>query len=177
MTVAFNDIVTIRDLLSPEKVASFADTKKVLKQMSRFHWKRKNSTSVINILAQALYSLFAANGMPPSFLPAFSSQNHLHRTLKLTTLLPDPFLKVLQRGCFRYFQLGMYEGPIGLLAGLIQQPFVLFWHFYSVAFLSIWLLLCTSPLYMLPVTLIQSFAVFWTACVVIFPYIFAELRC
>jgi squalene monooxygenase len=74
MTVAFNDIVTIRDLLSPEKVASFADTKKVLKQMSRFHWKRKNSTSVINILAQALYSLFAANGMPRPFLPVFAAK-------------------------------------------------------------------------------------------------------
>lgn len=62
MTVAFNDVVLLRELLSPEKVADLGDTKMVIKQMSTFHWKRKNLTSVINILAQALYSLFAANG-------------------------------------------------------------------------------------------------------------------
>jgi squalene monooxygenase len=62
MTVAFNDVVVLRDLLSPEKVPTFADTHLVMKQMSRFHWKRKSFASVINILAQALYSLFAATG-------------------------------------------------------------------------------------------------------------------
>lgn len=62
MTVALNDVCVIRELLSPERVPSFADTDLVLKQLSIFHWKRKNSSSVINILAQALYSLFAADG-------------------------------------------------------------------------------------------------------------------
>ncbi|KAL9103186.1 MAG: hypothetical protein Q9163_001752 [Psora crenata] len=63
MTVAFNDVVLLRHLLSPDKVPNLDDTEAVLKQMQIFHWKRKNLTSVINILAQALYSLFAANGM------------------------------------------------------------------------------------------------------------------
>ena len=63
MTVAFNDVVLLRDLLSPKVLPNLGDTKSVLKQMERFHWRRKNLTSVINILAQALYSLFAANGM------------------------------------------------------------------------------------------------------------------
>jgi squalene monooxygenase len=63
MTVAFNDVCVIRDLLSPEKVPSFSDTDLVLKQLAQFHWARKNSSSVINILAQALYALFAAQGM------------------------------------------------------------------------------------------------------------------
>ena len=62
MTVAFNDVVLLSDLFSPEKVPNLGDTHVVLKQMKTFHWKRKNLTSVINILAQALYSLFAANG-------------------------------------------------------------------------------------------------------------------
>jgi squalene monooxygenase len=62
MTVAFNDVVLLSELLSPEKVPDLGDTKAVLQQMSRFHWQRKDLTSVINILAQALYSLFAANG-------------------------------------------------------------------------------------------------------------------
>jgi squalene monooxygenase len=83
---------------------------------------------------------------------------------------------MLQRGCFRYFQLDMIDGPVGLLAGLIKQPSVLFWHFYSVAFLSIWVMFSDSPLFQLPVTLFNAFAVFWTACLVIFPYIFAEMR-
>ena len=63
MTVALNDVVLLKELLSPEVVPDFGNTKLVLKQMERFHWKRKRLTSVINILAQALYSLFAANGM------------------------------------------------------------------------------------------------------------------
>jgi squalene monooxygenase len=64
MTVAFNDVVLISKLLSPEILPSFNDTRLVLKQMKTFHWKRKSLSSVINILAQALYTLFAANGIP-----------------------------------------------------------------------------------------------------------------
>lgn len=62
MTVAFNDVVLMSELLSPENVPSLGDSKKVLEQLKKFHWKRKDVTAVINILAQALYSLFAANG-------------------------------------------------------------------------------------------------------------------
>lgn len=62
MTVAFNDALLLSRLLSPEQVPRFEDTRAVLAQLDAFHWKRKNLTSVINILAQALYSLFAANG-------------------------------------------------------------------------------------------------------------------
>ena len=63
MTVAFNDVVLLKELLSPEVVPDLGNTRLVIKQMERFHWRRKGLTSVINILAQALYSLFAANGM------------------------------------------------------------------------------------------------------------------
>jgi len=68
MTVAFNDVVLLSELLHPSTVPRLDDTKTVLKQMRRFHWRRKALTSVINILAQALYALFAANGtvQPPS---------------------------------------------------------------------------------------------------------------
>ena len=151
MTVALNDVVLLRDLLSPEKVEDLSDTKIVLQQMRDFHWQRKNLTAVINILAQALYSLFAAN---------------------------DSQLKYLQRGCFRYFQLGgnCIDGPVGLLAGIIRQPFVLFYHFFSVALLSIWLLITEAGLLKLPLSAAQGVLVFYKACVVLFPYIFAELR-
>ena len=151
MTVALNDVVLLRNLLSPNKVPNLADSKLVLRQMQSFHWQRKNLTAVINILAEALYSLFAAN---------------------------DPYLKHLQKGCFRYFQLGgqCIDGPVGLLAGIIRQPFILFYHFFSVALLSIWIVLKDAGLLGLPMALFTGWAVFIKACIVIFPYIFAELR-
>ena len=151
MTVALNDVVLLKDLLDPSLVPNLDNTKLVLKQLKTFHWRRKNLTAVINILAQALYSLFAAN---------------------------DPQLRYLQKGCFRYFQLGgnCIDGPVGLLAGIIRQPFVLFYHFFSVALLSIWILFSENGLLKLPLSLVEGPAVFYKACVVLFPYIFAELR-
>ncbi|KAJ5089149.1 hypothetical protein N7532_007833 [Penicillium argentinense] len=148
MTVALNDVCVIRELLSPETVPDLGNTTLVLKQLARFHWARKNSSSVINILAQALYSLFAAD---------------------------DVNLRALQRGCFRYFQIGPVGGPVGLLAGLIKQPLILFSHFFTVAFLSIWVLFRDTPLTHLILFPFRSVMVFWTACVVIFPYIYAEI--
>jgi len=72
MTVAFNDVVLISNLLAPEVVPSFHDTRLVMEQMKTFHWRRKSLSSVINILAQALYSLFAANGIYSNFPALFS---------------------------------------------------------------------------------------------------------
>lgn len=151
MTVAFSDVVLISELLSPELVPDLSNTGLVLKQFGKFHWRRKNLTSIINILAQALYSLFAAD---------------------------DWQLKYLQRGCFRYFQYGgdCVAVPAGLLAGIIRQPFVLFYHFFSVALLSIWVLIREGGVFLFPLSLVQGVLVFLKACVVIFPYIFAELR-
>lgn len=62
MTVAFNDVVLLAELLHPNNVPSLADHRLVLKQMKAFHWRRKNWAAVINILALALYALFAADG-------------------------------------------------------------------------------------------------------------------
>ena len=62
MTVALNDVVLLRDLLSPAKAGDLRDSRNVAKAFRQFHWRRKDLTAVINILAQALYSLFAANG-------------------------------------------------------------------------------------------------------------------
>lgn len=174
MTVAFKDIVLIRELLSYENVPSFNDTKLVLKQLSRFHWKRKSSTTVINVLAQALYSLFAANGM---YTPLCFSGPQV-AVLELTCVLfLDPYLRVLQRGCFRYFQLGGHNyGPIHLLSCLVGDPSLLIRHFYTVAFLALWEHLRNSPIYLLPLTLLQCVLALYTACKVILPFLFAEMK-
>lgn len=65
MTVALNDVVLLSQLLAPRTITSFNDTRAVLQQMRRFHWQRKEFSTSLNILAQALYSLFVADGKTP----------------------------------------------------------------------------------------------------------------
>lgn len=151
MTVALNDVVLLTELLHPTKIPMLDEPVPVLKAMKTFHWQRKGLTSVVNILAQALYSLFAAD---------------------------DPQLKALQQGCFRYFQLGgnCIDGPVGLLAGIIRQPFVLFYHFFAVALYSIWIYITRGSVVGIPLRAVLSVGVLYKACVVIFPYILSELR-
>lgn len=60
MTVAFWDVVHVRSLLSKQAVPEFSQTALVRKKMEKLHWIRKPLASVVNILAQALYSLFSA---------------------------------------------------------------------------------------------------------------------
>ena len=68
------------------------------------------------------------------------------------------------------------DGPVGLLAGIIRQPLVLFYHFFAVALYAMWLFVMAGNPLMVPVRVVGSIGVFLKACVVIFPYIFSELR-
>jgi squalene monooxygenase len=61
MTVALNDVVLLRDLLDPAAV-TLDDIDTVHGKLQNFHWKRKAHSSSLNILAQALYTLFVADG-------------------------------------------------------------------------------------------------------------------
>lgn len=72
--------------------------------------------------------------------------------------------------------MGMIEAPCGMLAGLIKQPSVLIRHFFAVAFLSIWMNYTEKPFYLWPYAFYQGCRVLWTACKVIMPYVFAELK-
>lgn len=128
-----------------------------------WHWRRKSLSSVINILAQALYSLFGAD---------------------------DASLEVLREGCFRYFELGgeCVGGPVSLLSGLEPSPVLLVDHFFRVAFYSIWCLFThfrwypdeqrqrRASLIEWPGLVWRSVMVFYTACVVILPVIWTEMR-
>lgn len=152
MTVAFNDAVILSELLHPSRVPDLEDSRAINAAMDTLYWRRKSLTNIINLLAQALYSLFAAN---------------------------DRLLRALQRGCFGYFERQMTDGPAGLLGGLIMQPAVLFYHFFSVAFLSIWMHGCDMignvfGIWKLPLALIDAVLIIWKACVVFLPVLFRE---
>ncbi|KAK9234801.1 squalene epoxidase-domain-containing protein [Lipomyces kononenkoae] len=151
MTVGLNDVLLISQLLSPSRVPSFDDTNLVVAKLNEFYWKRKNLSTVINILAQALYSLFAAD---------------------------DSRLRTLQNGCFRYFQRGgiYVSEPIGLLSGILPVPFILISHFFNVALYSIYgLFKDASGSQYLAVTW-ESVCVFWKACEVVLPVMWSEWR-
>ena len=60
MTVAFNDVVILVDLLS--RVRDFSDWRVMSQMLHRWHWRRKPLASTINILSVALYDLFGADG-------------------------------------------------------------------------------------------------------------------
>ncbi|KAK0735788.1 squalene epoxidase-domain-containing protein [Apiosordaria backusii] len=154
MTVAFNDVVVLTDLLRPDRVPNLGDHAAVSSAMSTFHYRRKSLTSIINVLAQALYSLFAAD---------------------------DWQLRALQRGCFRYFQMGRTDEPVALMGGMMHRPMVLARHFFTVAFLAIWMNsvdVCGNNAFgvlMLPVAVVQAVMILWKACVVFLPVFGTEL--
>jgi squalene monooxygenase len=64
MSVALNDVVLWRDLL--KAIPDLSDRKGVMTALKKFQWQRKSHHSfVVNVLAQALYELFAASdGLP-----------------------------------------------------------------------------------------------------------------
>ncbi|GAA5988554.1 hypothetical protein JCM10908_003619 [Rhodotorula pacifica] len=172
MTVAFNDAVLLTQLLGGgESVGDVHGDERgpvdldqwheVTERLEEWHWKRKNVASCINVLSMALYSLFGAD---------------------------DENLEVLKTGCFKYFELGgdCIQGPVSLLSALRPSPALLFYHFFRVAFYSIYCLF-TSPLasrspghkppvWQYPELTLRSFKVFWTACLVFLPVLWGEVQ-
>lgn len=64
MTVAFNDVVILTDLL--RSVQHLDDWVCITQILHTWHWSRKPLGSTINILSIALYDLFGAEGLSPS---------------------------------------------------------------------------------------------------------------
>ncbi|KAG6875754.1 hypothetical protein C0992_002508, partial [Termitomyces sp. T32_za158] len=168
MTVAFNDVVMLKTLLSP--IRDFGDWNEVKSAIHTWHWTRKPLSSTINILSVALYDLFGAD--------------------------VDEHLAVLRTGCFKYFERGgeCINGPVSLLSGISPSPMLLAYHFFSVAFYSIWIMFThpqlvktvakndeqpsysVPPLHQYPALTFKALRVFWTACVVFGPLLWSEIR-
>ena len=61
MTVAFNDVVVLSDLL--RTVKRLNDWDELSQVLHSWHWSRKPIASTVNILSVALYDLFGADGL------------------------------------------------------------------------------------------------------------------
>lgn len=119
MTVAFSDVVLLRHLLS--QVTNLHDWNSISKKLTLFNDLRKPMSSTINILANALYTLFCATN--------------------------DPALRDMRTACFQYLGCGgrMSTDPMGMLGGLKPQRFLLVAHFFAVALYG-----CAKAIYPIP---------------------------
>ncbi|CEH15084.1 squalene monooxygenase [Ceraceosorus bombacis] len=172
MTVGLWDVVHLTMALggpdwSPKPrmkpVADLTSWNSLKPALRSWHWERKKLASMINILAQALYSLFGAE---------------------------DANLEVLREGCFAYFELGgeCVGGPVRLLSGLSPEPWLLVYHFFSVALYAIYMLFKQPYVHKgekeprapsileWPALFLRSIAVLYTACVVLLPVAATELK-
>ncbi|KAM7382454.1 hypothetical protein PAMP_002181 [Pampus punctatissimus] len=150
MSVALNDVRIWRNLLND--IPDLYDDRAMLQAKKKFHWERKSSHSfVVNVLAQALYELFAA------------TDNSLHE---------------LRKACFQYFKLGgqCIAGPIGLLSVLTPKPMTLIGHFFAVAVYAIYFNFKSESWRTKPRALFTSGAILYRACTVMFPLIYSELK-
>ncbi|XP_036395642.1 squalene monooxygenase [Megalops cyprinoides] len=150
MSVVLNDVRIWRGLL--KNIPDLYDDKAMLQAKKKFHWERKASHSfVVNVLAQALYELFAA------------TDNSLHE---------------LRKACFHYFKLGgeCIAGPIGLLSVLTPKPMTLIGHFFAVALYAIYFSFKSESWLMKPRAFFKSGAILYRACTVMFPLIYSEIK-
>eukprot|EP00123_Amoebidium_parasiticum_P009049 comp19192_c0_seq2/m.21911 comp19192_c0_seq2/g.21911 ORF comp19192_c0_seq2/g.21911 comp19192_c0_seq2/m.21911 type:complete len:267 (-) comp19192_c0_seq2:717-1517(-) len=150
MTVVFKDVLMWRNYIS--KIDDLRDTDAIVAAYKDFQVSRKNGHSfVINVLANALYSLFAAS---------------------------DERLAVLREGCFKYFELGgeCVDGPVSLLSALQPKPLKLISHFFSVALYGMYGQITSNGMLAMPVKAVQSVFVLKSACNVIFPLIWQEAK-
>lgn len=150
MSVALNDVQLWRRRL--RDIPDLYDDSIMLQAKKNFHWERKSSHSfVVNVLAQALYELFAAT---------------------------DDSLHELRKACFQYFQLGgeCVNGPIGLLSVLSPKPLTLIGHFFAVAMYAIYVNFKSESWITKPRALVKSGAILYSACTVLFPLIYSEVK-
>ncbi|KAK3515742.1 hypothetical protein QTP70_030186 [Hemibagrus guttatus] len=150
MSVVLNDVRIWRELL--KNIADLNDDNAMLQAKKKFYWERKSSHSfVVNVLAQALYELFAAT---------------------------DCCLNQLKRACFHYFKLGgeCVNGPIGLLSVLTPKPMTLIGHFFAVSLYAVYFCFKSESWPMKPRALVNSGMILYRACAILFPLVYSELK-
>ncbi|XP_078542910.1 squalene monooxygenase [Lissotriton helveticus] len=150
MSVVLNDVKIWRSLL--QDIPDLSEETVLLQAKKEFNWSRKKSHSfVVNVLAQALYELFAST---------------------------DDSLRQLRKACFLYFKLGgeCVSGPIGLLSVLSPKPLVLVGHFFAVALYAVYFCFKSEPWLTKPRAFYKSGAVLYKACSVLFPLIYSEMK-
>lgn len=145
MTVAFSDVLIASEEINGVNIFNEADTKNAIK---RWHARRRELSSTVNVLSFALYSLFAANTKYPELAP-------------------------MREACFAYFQLGgeCANGPMNLLSVMKANPLILMIHFFSVAMYGIYRTLFPIPT---PGRLWAAFKIFKAACEVFMPLCLGE---
>lgn len=107
MTVALSDVAILRDLL--RAIPDLSDAGAVSQALTEFYARRQPLSSTINILANALYSVFCATD--------------------------DPALREMRDACFLYLSGGgrCTHDPISMLGGVKTSPMLLLFHFFGVA--------------------------------------------
>jgi squalene monooxygenase len=107
MTVALADVAHLRDAL--RGVGDLGDARAVAAALEQFYRRRRPLSSTINVLANALYSVFCASG--------------------------DPARRDMRTACFAYLGAGGRRSgdPMGMLGGVVASPALLLWHFFGVA--------------------------------------------
>jgi len=145
MTVAFSDVHLLASLLKDRR--DISDLRRLDAIMARFYSRRKPYAGTINILANALYSVFSARD--------------------------DPSLPIMRKACFDYFKLGgiAVSGPVGLLSGLKPSPALLVFHFFSVALYGVARLLFPFPT---PARIWMAFRLLRAATSIVRPLIMSE---
>ncbi|XP_030366702.1 squalene monooxygenase isoform X1 [Strigops habroptila] len=150
MSVILNDIKIWKSLL--QDIPDLYEDSDILQAKRTFYWSRKKSHSfVVNVLAQALYELFAAT---------------------------DDSLHQLKHACFHYFRLGgeCVSGPVGLLSVLSPKPMVLIGHFFAVALYAVYFCFKSESWITKPRAFVNSGAILYRSCSIIFPLIYSEMK-
>lgn len=150
MSVCLNDVVIWRQLL--KGIPDLSDYGAIINALRVFHLRRKNNHSfVVNVLAQALYELFAAE---------------------------NKHLVSMKKACFEYFRLGgeCVSGPVSLLSVLNPKPHILIGHFFAVALYAVYFVYQSEPVWALHRVLYRSVMILLSACGILFPLLWGEVK-